>query len=87
MKLVQSQPAAGFREFSTGKRLSGVRWKFARVSFLNLAVLLSQIVYFVMPHDDIQVHQFRSFDTLGLGIVFTVDMWGIAIVVCVPGQP
>jgi hypothetical protein len=42
----------------------------------------SQIMYFVMPHDDIQVRQFRSSDTLRLEIMFIVTVGHCSSCMC-----
>jgi hypothetical protein len=41
--------------------------------------------YLVVSHDDIQIDQFGSFGTFRFEIVPMVDMWGIAVVIRIPG--
>lgn len=84
---LQSQPSDGFKEFSLGYRLSGVRFL---VVYVALVVLSGNsgfklITYFMVPHHDSNMlkHGTREIAMRGF-VMLGVDMRSIAVVVGIP---
>ena len=77
-KFVQSHPSGGFKIFSVGYKLSGVRYEMSKPVGTHK---LRGGVHFVVTDHGIEIDEFCTRRVGRNGVMIGIDAWGIAVIV------